>query len=171
MNPRARRLLADHAHLDELVAQDGRVGFQASGWPAEAYDLTLMAPGLARGADDLPVVRHGHRATIELHRDYPRLPPVIRWATPILHPNILPPRRHGGVCLGAWSAGEGLADVVRRLLRLVTWEAFNLDDPLDHDAVAWARSVDAKPGDDLAQLAALGIPLPARDTAVLHPGA
>lgn len=160
MNPRDRRLLADHRHLQELTREDPRVSIEAEGHPAERYVVTIAADGLARGADDLPLLRFGHRASIELHRDYPRLPPVVRWTTPILHPNILPPRRHGGVCLGAWSAGEGLADVVRRLVRLATWQDFNLDDPLDHEAVAWARAVGARPGDDLASLVARAVPVP-----------
>lgn len=165
MTPRDRRLLADEAHLAELARQDPRITFESEGVPPERYEIALLVPGLARGAGGTPVVRTGHRATIDLHRDYPRLPPVVRWATPVLHPNILPPRRHGGVCLGAWSAGEGLADVVRRLVRLVTWQEFSVVDPLDAEAAAWAEAAGATPGVDLDELVARPVPVPAAPNA------
>ncbi|WP_320670529.1 ubiquitin-conjugating enzyme E2 [Patulibacter defluvii] len=167
INPRDRRLLADQRDLAELARQDPRLRIEAEGHPAERYAITIACDGLARGAAGRPVLRVGHRATIELHRDYPRLPPVVRWTTPILHPNILPPRRHGGVCLGPWSAGESLADVVRRLVRLAAWDDFNLDDPLDHEAAAWARAAGARPGDDLAALVALAVAVPTADAVAL----
>ncbi len=75
-------------------------------------------------------------------------PPVVTWLTPIIHPNILPPERNGGVCLGAWSASESLADVARRLIDLVTYRAFNISDALDRGWAEWLRERDVEPGID-----------------------
>lgn len=147
VNPRLRRLAADLVHMREL-AGEGVVSFRTEGDPPDTYHLLLSAPGLARNAAGEVVVRGIHRCTAYLHLDYPRRPPVVIWATPIVHPNILPPERNGGVCIGSWSAGESLADLVRRIVALVTYRSFNVDDALDPEAAAWVRARHASPGPD-----------------------
>jgi len=135
----------------ELAAQ-GTVSFRTEGDPPDVYHLLISAPGLARGGEGQLTVRRVHRCSAYLHLDYPRRPPVVTWLTPVLHPNILPPERNGGVCIGAWSAGESLADLVRRLVDLVSYRAFNVDDPLDPAVAEWVRRAGIEPGDDLAAL-------------------
>ena len=54
--------------------------------------------------------------------------------TPVFHPNLLGPERNGGVCIGHWSASESLADLVSRLLDLVTFRSVNPHDALDVEA-------------------------------------
>lgn len=152
MSPRERRLLADFAQMTEL-ASEGRLSFRTEGQPADVYHLMFSAPGLAMGADGRIAVRGLHRCDAYLHLDYPRRPPVISWLTPVWHPNLLPPERNGGVCIGSWSASESLADLCRRLLDLVTYRSLNHEDALDAEAAAWARTNDVKPGEDVAELA------------------
>jgi ubiquitin-protein ligase len=71
------------------------------------------------------------------------------WQTPVFHPNLLGPERHGAVCLGSWSASESLADLCRRLTDLVAYRSFNLADALDKDAAEWVRARGIVPGVDL----------------------
>jgi ubiquitin-protein ligase len=152
MSPRQRRLLADLQQMQELVSRDERVSFHAEGHPPEVYHLLLNRLGLARqGHGDL-VLRHVHRFSVYLHLDYPRRPPQFSWLTPIFHPNILPPERNGGVCIGVWSASESLVDLVLRVAAMVEYRSFNPDDALDPEAAAWVRANDVRPGADLTQI-------------------
>ncbi len=139
--------------MQELATR-GTVSFRTEGDPPDVYHLMINVPGLARDAEGAVTVRRLHRCTAYLHLDYPRRPPVFAWLTPILHPNILPPERNGGVCIGAWSAGESLADLVERLVDLVSYRSFNVGDALDPAAAEWVRDAGLEPGDDIAELAA-----------------
>lgn len=152
MSPRLRRLYADLQHMTELVDQNSSVEMRSEGNPPETYHLMINTAGLSRGHDGQPVIRNIHRCTVYLHSDYPRRPPVVTWLTPVLHPNILPPERNGGVCIGAWSASESLADLVRRLVELVSYRSFNIGDSLDKQAAAWVAEHNVQPGSDLAAL-------------------
>jgi ubiquitin-protein ligase len=144
--------MADLGHMNELMAQSAAVSFRAEGDPPELYHVMISAPGLARDENGRLRLRNVHRCAIYLHSDYPRRPPVVTWLTPILHPNILGPDRNGGVCLGSWSPSESLADVVRRLVDLVSYRAFNASDALDNDAARWIIKLGVEPGVDVQSL-------------------
>lgn len=133
--------------MRELAARDG-VEFTAEGDPPEHYEICFSTPGVALDAEHRPAPRSLHRVGIYLHADYPRLPPQLVWKTPIFHPNILPPERHGGVCIGRWAASESVADLCERLMRMVRFETFNIDDPLNPEAAAWARDLGLREGED-----------------------
>lgn len=150
MSPRLRRLIADLNQMNELADRTPALQFRVEGDPPETYHLLINTPGVARDDDGRVALRRIHRCTVYLHTEYPRLPPVISWRTPILHPNILPPDRNGGVCIGSWSASESLADLVRRLIDLIAYRSFNADDALDKGAAAWVKEHGIKPGADLS---------------------
>jgi ubiquitin-protein ligase len=156
VNPRDRRILSDLRQM-EVMAADGELAFRAEGIPAELFHVMFDVPGLAIGRDGGLVVRRLHRCSLYLHRDYPRRPPIVTWATPIFHPNLLPPERNGGVCIGSWSAAESLSDLCRRLCDLVSYRAFNPADALNPEAGEWAREHDVQPGADIESLAALPV--------------
>jgi hypothetical protein len=139
----------------EELAQGDEVAFRAEGNPPERYEVMLSVPGLARGRDGQLAVRRMHRCALYLHLDYPRRPPVITWLTPVFHPNLLPPERNGGVCIGSWSAAESLSDLCLRLRDLVSYRSLNFHDALDAEAGAWAERHGVRPGADLQELAAL----------------
>ncbi|WP_028060982.1 ubiquitin-conjugating enzyme E2 [Candidatus Solirubrobacter pratensis] len=151
MTPRERRLVVDHHELRELEAS-GVVAVTASGSPPECYSVRFTAPGLAPGEDGIPVARDEHEFAVYLHLDYPRRPPVITWCTPVFHPNLLGPDRHGGVCIGSWSPSESLRDLVVRLVELAGWRAFGLADALNIAAAAWAREHAVVPDGDVQKL-------------------
>jgi ubiquitin-protein ligase len=139
--------------MEELAAR-GDFAFRGEGSPPETYEVMLKARGLARDPDGKVRLRDLHRFTLYLHLDYPRRPPIVVWLTPVFHPNLLPPERNGGVCIGSWSASESLADLCRRLSDLVAYKSLNLDDPLDPEAAEWARAHGVKPRVDLEELVA-----------------
>lgn len=155
MTPRSRRLISD-LRLMEQLSQQGTVSYRTEGSPPETYHLMLNVAGPAVKDDHL-VVRHVHRCTAYLHRDYPRRPPLLVWMTPVFHPNLLGPDRNGGVCIGSWSASESLADLTVRLIDLLTLRSFNLDDALDTDAAHWFRDNSLEPGLDLDRLVGLEV--------------
>src|SRR5271154_3490685 len=137
MTPRERRLLSDLRQMEQLAAQ-GVIVFRAEGSPPETYHVMFNVPGAARDADDRLAARSLHRCTLYLHRDYPRRPPVVAWSTPVFHPNLLPPERNGGVCIGSWSAAESLSDLCVRLRNLVAYRSVNPADALNREAGEWA---------------------------------
>src|SRR5207244_605379 len=112
------------------------------------------APGLALGEDGVPRAQTEHRVACYLHLDYPRHAPLLVWQTPIFHPNILGPDRHGAVCLGSWSASESLADLCRRLTELAAWRSFALADALNRQAADWAAERALSPGCDVSEVLA-----------------
>jgi ubiquitin-protein ligase len=148
VSPRERRLEADHRLMAELAAT-GKLSFQFEGIPPERYVIDLHVAGFGRNADGLPELRETHTFEVYLPVDYPRRPPLLEWLTPIFHPNILPPERHGAVCIGSWTASESLADLCLRLHDLVGYRTFSVDDPLDRRAAAWVRHAEISQGDDL----------------------
>lgn len=156
MSPRERRLRSDLAQLTELASQ-GHLAFRTQGDPPEVYELVLFGPGLARESDGRLTVRRVHRCDVYLHLEYPRRPPVVTWRTPVFHPNLLPPERNGGVCIGSWSAAESLADLCSRLHALATYRSLNPNDALDKDAAQWALEYGVTPGADVERLVDLAL--------------
>jgi len=164
VTPRDRRLISDLRQM-EALAERGAIDFRADGNPPEAYHLMLHAPGVSV-REKVLARRETHRCDVYLHRDYPRRPPVVVWATPVFHPNLLGPDRNGGVCIGSWSASEGLGDLVERLIGLVSWRSVNPDDPLDRDAAAWVKERGFEPGVEIDRLIAAWTPADAARTKV-----
>jgi hypothetical protein len=138
--------------LMQELATEGTVSIRTEGDPPDTYHLMIATDGLARDAQGQITIRRLHRCTAYLHLDYPRRPPVFTWLTPVLHPNILPPERNGGVCIGAWSAGESLADLTRRVADMVAYRSFNVTDALDPGVADWIRDSGLAPGDDIRAL-------------------
>lgn len=150
MSPRERRLLADRRDLEEL-ARVGRLRFGCEGSPPDRYAIAFEAEGLAPGEDGTPVAQREHRVVCYLHLDYPRQAPLVVWQTPVFHPNVLGPDRHGAVCIGSWSAAESLADLCLRLIDLACWRSFSLIDVLNREAADWAAERSLTPGSDIRE--------------------
>ncbi|MCO5316323.1 MAG: hypothetical protein M9938_09215 [Solirubrobacterales bacterium] len=165
MNPRLRRLEADAHQMGER-AETGLFTFEPNGDPPDRYTVSFTAPGI-RLENRRVAVADQHRCEIYLHREYPRRPPVITWQTPIFHPNILGPDRNGGVCIGDWSASESLPDLVVRLIDLVSYGSFSIEDALDTDAAAWVSRLGIEPGFDCEEILGVDVAGPAAEPQVL----
>lgn len=141
------------------------ISFEETGNPPESYKVALEAPGLSLDRRRIIEQKH-HEFVLYLHHDYPRRPPVIKWQTPIFHPNLLGPERNGGVCIGAWSASESVADLVTRLIDLVCYRSFSLRDALDSDAAAWVERFKLQPGFDIHEVLGVDVRLPDVDVSL-----
>jgi hypothetical protein len=120
----------------------GAFAFEAAGDPPDRYTVEFAAPGFALDADRAVVTRPNHRFDAYLHVDYPRQAPLLRWRTPVHHPNVLSPGRGGHVCLATWAPSFGLADVCRRLRAFVSledWEESGVIDPVAAEFAAARR--------------------------------
>ena len=138
MNPRIRRLRADHQHLCRVFEHHPRIRIvEADGQPPEKYVVEFHVLGLVPQPDAKPGQRVTHRAEIFLPLDYPRHPPFCRMTTPVFHPNIDPVR----ICIGDhWSAGQSLALLVVRIAEMITYQSYNIQSPLNGEAAAWAAA-------------------------------
>lgn len=115
------------------------IGISPKGNPPQIYIIELNVSGLVK----LPHAKNPsksdyHRFEMYLHSDYPRLPPRLTWLTDIFHPNILPPDRNGGVCIGGWTAAESLPHLCIRIADMVQYKSYNMNDALDLEAAKWA---------------------------------
>lgn len=144
---RIRALVADHRDMDELVGWNPHVRFRANTTHAPTrYEITFDYESFRELSSDghTPVISEEHRAEVILGAGYPRYAPMVRWLTPIFHPNIRP--GDGAVCLGVLSdrylPGLGLARLVIMLTEMVQWRNFDTTSPLNNAAAEWGDDPD-----------------------------
>jgi len=139
MDVRQRRLISDHQALLDLANGNPFIEVQTTCASHDRYTIVyhckglLWLPGRPR-----PAVTTEHRVDVYLHADYPRLPPRLQWLTDIFHPNILPPKLNGGVCIGKWTPAETLDRLIIRIGEMVQYKNFSTEDALNPEAAAWA---------------------------------
>lgn len=128
----------DLQRLRELIREsDGRIRLVgATGDPVDRLKLVLNYRTVAssRFPDDS---HDSSEIDIVLPQRYPFVAPKVTIKTPIFHPNVY---SSGLVCLGeTWIATEGLDLLVRRLIRLVTFDPLVSGGmpPANQPASAW----------------------------------
>lgn len=171
---RDTRLLEDLALMQTLQRESSFITFTTKGSPPDAYTVTLTCKGIA----SQDVVTEFHKVRIHLRADYPYDPPLVRWITPIFHPNIqrigeLKIENDTGqvrsvrevvseieeygedvpedyqnldeskVCLDIlewnWTPKVTLDKLCIELAEIAQYKKYNLDDPLNAEAILWAR--------------------------------
>jgi ubiquitin-protein ligase len=137
MNPRLRRLQADHQQVMAAFAQSPHIRIlQVEGSPPEKYVVEFRVRGIVDQGNKVLRESTGHRAEIFLPLDYPRRPPFCRMTTPVFHPNIDPQK----ICIGDhWSAGQKLAQLIVRIAEMIAYQSYNAKSPLNGEAAAWAE--------------------------------
>ena len=137
---RNRRLQAELQKLMQLNDMSDLIQVEPVRGQLDRYAVTFNCRGLMwpEGAAG-PAITARHQCEIYLHLDFPRKPPQIKWLTEIFHPNILPPRQNGGVCIGSWTPAETLDHLVVRLFEMVQMKNYSVHDALDLRAAAWAK--------------------------------
>jgi len=137
MNPRIRRLVADHETVTRMFAQHPYITVvETQGNPPERYVVELRVRGMVPGNGEEPLVGEVHRAEISLTLNYPRRPPFCRMLTPVFHPNIDPQK----ICIGDhWTAGQSLAQLILRIGEMIAFQSYNVKSPLNAKAAMWAE--------------------------------
>jgi ubiquitin-protein ligase len=136
---RLSRLYAEWQKMQLLDAQSTLIDIQSFGDPPERYLVTYHCKGLAwLDGHQEPSITNKHQLEIYLHQQFPHLPPRLTWLTEIFHPNILPPRKNSGVCIGAWTPAETLDRLCIRIGEMIEYRNFSVTDALDLDAARWA---------------------------------
>jgi len=148
VNPqdRLRALVVDQREVKALAASDPQqitVTTNADHAPTR-YELTFRYTGVKLG-DRGPELSSEHRIEIVLPADYPLVAPIVRWLTPIYHPNI---DVRGNVCLGVlaerYLPGLGLAYIVRMLIDIARYRNYDLHGVYNVEAATWARSAEGQ---------------------------
>jgi hypothetical protein len=160
---RLARLYNDYDGMTGLHGRNGLIYvIAADGDPPERYVVGFRCRGVAEiDANDRPVVRDEHRVEMILTADYPRIRPIMRWLTPIFHPNF---DNRGGVCIEGWYPQQTLSELCQALAEMVQYKNYNTTSPLNLDASMWAmRHRDELPIDDRSLLTGVesqGTPTP-----------
>jgi len=141
VNPRIRRLIADHEQVSAALASHPRIKLVgAEGSPPEQYVIEYQLAGLIPDAVGGFSRGTAHRAEIQLSLDYPRRPPFCRMVTPVFHPNIDPQK----ICIGDhWNAGQSLLDLIVRIGQMIAYQSYNVKSPLNAKAAVWAEQHEA----------------------------
>jgi hypothetical protein len=166
MSAHTLRREADLARLRELsAASAGKLELlEAPARPGKAIRLAIHCRTAASNAYP-QLTQQGVTLRIDLPARYPFERPVLTVESRIFHPNIF---ASGVICQGEkWLPGEGLDLLVKRVMRLVTFDAGHVNpaSAANRAAAAWylqqrARTPDAFPTDrlDFLQAPSAGAP-------------
>lgn len=101
-----QRELAHHMTVSDLTL---------SSFPILVNVTFMRVPGPA-WEEGRVIHRFVHRMTLMMTEDYPVEKPIVKWRTPIFHPNIMPPDDGGYVCtrlLENWDFNSTLLTFIR----------------------------------------------------------
>ena len=83
-----------------------------------AINVTMLRVPGPSWSDGHLVTRHIHRLQVIITEDYPYEKPIVKWQTPVFHPNIMVPDDGGYVCtklLEKWDFRSNLATFIKGL--------------------------------------------------------
>lgn len=136
MSPRVRRLTQDYESLQRrfadwlLIKMTGTAGL-----PPEHYRFTYSIRGLYVDPTGRILDKSEHVLDMNLTLGYPRRAPQCRMLTPIFHPNF----DDISVCIGDfWAPSEKLDDLIVRIGRMIAYQEYNTQSPLNGLAARWA---------------------------------
>lgn len=92
-----------------------------SSFPIMINVTLLRVPG-PDWEEEKVVHRFVHRMAIIISDEYPIEKPIVKWQTPIFHPNIMPPEDGGYVCtklLENWDFGSNLVTFIKGIESLL----------------------------------------------------
>jgi ubiquitin-conjugating enzyme E2 C len=93
-----------------------------SSFPLSISVHMLRVPGPSWEGNKV-VNRFVHKFSIIIGEDYPLERPIVKWQTPVFHPNIMPPEDGGYVCtklLENWGFDSSLASFIKGIEWLVS---------------------------------------------------
>ena len=137
---RLKRLENDYDRLTrELLGNDFIKVGQAQGNPPNQYTIEYNIKGVKfdPSTGQTSFVTH-HEVQIILLTEYPSSPPYCKIKTEIFHPNM----NESEIWIGdesAWSASTSLLDVVKHIARMISYQTYDLNSPLNEKAAGWAK--------------------------------
>ena len=136
ISPRVRRLTQDYEKLRRRFADWPLIRMTGTaGLPPEYYRFTYSIRGLYVDPTGQIQDRIEHVLEINLSLGYPRRAPQCRMLTPVFHPNF----DDVSVCVGDfWAPSEGLDDLIVRVGRMIAYQEYNTQSPLNGLAARWA---------------------------------
>lgn len=117
------------------------------GEPPEKYLVVYHCKGLVRTEDKRIIEQYEHAMEVVFGWGYPAEPPVFIWLTNIWHPNF----RRPYICIEGHSFAVGLTldQIVLEVGRMIQYQNYNIQDPLNAEAAEWAsRNLPRFPIDD-----------------------
>src|SRR5215471_11703171 len=152
-NPRQARLAKERERLMTVHSESENVRVDAveahPGSEPERYRVTFLCKGIVDIDPETqdPIYATRHEVELYCNEDFPSEVPLLRWVTPIWHPNIQH-KEPKGVCVNkpAWLAGIGLDDLCRQMFEMVQYKNYHADEsmppyPLDHEVAKWVREI------------------------------
>ena len=141
-----RRIIAlkkDHKEMLNLAENASQITFETNRKDTpDIYTIKFNIDSFKSApvkTNEKPELISDHIVMIKLHATYPRDKPILRWVTPIFHPNI---SEDGAVCLGQleyrYLPGFGIARIVAMLEELIRWRNYGLAEPFNQEAASWA---------------------------------
>jgi ubiquitin-protein ligase len=134
MNPRLRRLAADHVALVEAFGGHPAITVTPVGaTPPEHYWVTYAVPSLALNPSNQVIRTQQTVVGFYLPAAYPREKPYLTTTTPVFHPNF-----GAHVCIADhWSPSRTLVDIVTQVGDMLQWRTYNVRSPLNAVAARW----------------------------------
>ncbi len=136
---RDRRLESDYRALRATFEAEDLVEIRAVGTaPFEKYMIVYKVPSLRLNSTGQPMRVDATVVEITLPSDYPKMPPTARTVAGdvVFHPNFNAQK----ICLAQhWAPGIQLADIVREIGEMLTWQRFNIKDSLNAIAAEWSQ--------------------------------
>lgn len=137
---RDKRLENDYRALRATFEADDHVEIRAIGQaPFDKYMVVYKVPSLRLNSANQPMRVEATVVEITLPQDYPKMPPSARTVAGdvVFHPNF----NASKICLAqSWSPSFQLADLVREIGAMLTWEKFNIKDSLNATAAEWSQN-------------------------------
>jgi ubiquitin-protein ligase len=136
-SPRMSRLANDYAQLRLRFDGHPNVSVEAVGaLPPEKYQLVFDVPSLRLDDQNRPAVTQQTLVVLTLPMGYPKEKPHAVSHQKIFHPNF-----GDYICIADfWSPAQTLADIVLDIGKMLQWQKYNIQSPLNAVAANWAVS-------------------------------
>lgn len=136
---RERRLENEYRQLKEFLDRKQHIKLDmADGDPPDYYQLSFNTCGINRLEDGRPVYGSKHRIEFIFPAEYPRDGPILRYLTPVFHPNFY---EDGEICVSWWIPGRTLTALVQQLDDMIAYRNFDahrIFNAPNKEAAQWA---------------------------------
>ena len=137
---RERRLQSDFSRLSNLAStHNAKLTIETMrGSPPETYLIVCRGRSIAAvKGTEVSFCKQQH-LKIELGAEYPAMPPLVTFLSPVFHPHVWP--QNNVACLGPWNIGETLENLVARLYSIVVFDPdhINWKSAANQEAAIWA---------------------------------